>query len=104
MGEPTYPTRRPPDSWITLEPGRLFLWPLQHTRRWHWSVRDGAAGYVFADGSEWGYYRAMKAAKAAARLGPDGPVPTRPDPGMPYEAEAYSFHVVPYWRPRVCAD
>jgi hypothetical protein len=93
-----YPRRRPPDCWIVLEPGWLFLWPLQGRRRWEWSVLDGVAGARFATGSEWGYDRAMAAAQMAARLGPDGPVPTMPDPGVPYEAEARATHVKPYWR------
>lgn len=94
------PYRRlpPPDCWIVLEPGWLFLWPFQGKRRWEWSVLDGAAGAPFARGSERGYARAMAAAQMAARLGPDGPVPTRPDPGVPYEEEARAVHVKPYWR------
>lgn len=55
-----------PDLWIVLEPGRIFLWPLQPKRRWTWRVIS-PVGYTHVSGQAWGRDRALAEAHHAVR-------------------------------------
>ena len=59
-------------------------WLIIHKRwfRWHWELRNLAA-CKWASGTAKSFREAQEAGQVRAQIGPTGPLPQRPDPGIP---------------------
>jgi hypothetical protein len=67
-----------PEAWLLITRQKMH-WG---ERRWRWAVLNEVA-YEWAHGTARSFSEARDAAQLRARLGPNGPLPRSPDPGLP---------------------
>lgn len=67
-----------PSDWVPEH--WLIIW--KRWFRWHWELRNLAA-VPWASGTARTFAQAQAAGSFRAKVGPLGPLPTRPDPGIP---------------------
>lgn len=82
---------RPPDALVLITRRHLRM-----ARRWHWQVMNLVA-FRWAEGYAATFEEARDQAQLRARLGPDRPLPDRPDPSGAPEAWP-NVNLIPYWR------